>query len=383
MTGTVHRWTGRETKQLREALRMTQRQFAEHLGVSDRAVAKWEAGGAEYVPRPETQALLDTALARASAEEHERFHNRTAYVGRRLGNVRATASGAIRVDSHKFMPVFVGHYLAERLMQRIGLNTGPAVLDTGFAPVDHPDAEQCSLYVHPCGVALFHVVESRSTETISELAQWRYRTYLTDPAWAAHELTRLLGTNGAASLRPEYVFSAYWLHDAPWDESQYDTALQLIATPSPLVDRSDPDNVRSLGPGAEETLLSSGFVHPEVTSIGVHGIAAGFVGWSGISYHPLAPERALTVEELVEAEVLAQLMWCYSAHIQRSVEEGRDPDVPDRYGWRFLRAAHSRLTAARPLETAQHRLMREAIVNTSGLSDILPAAQAALREDRR
>ena len=383
MTGTVHRWTGRETKQLREALRMTQRQFAEHLGVSDRAVAKWESGGADYVPRPETQALLDTALARASVEERERFHSRTVYPGRRLGNVSASESVAIRVDSHKFMPVFVGHYLAERLMKRIGLETGTAVLDTGFAPVDHPDAEQCSLYVHPCGVALFHIVQSRSTETISELAQWRYRTYLTDPSWAARQLAGLLGANETTGLKPGYVFSAYWLHEVPWGESQHNTALQLITTPSLLVDRSDPDNIRSLGPSAEEALLLSDFAHPDVASIGVQGIAAGFVGWSGISYHPLAPERALTVAELVEAEVLTQLMWCYSAHIQGSVENGRDPDVPDRYGWRFLRAAHSRLTSARPLETAQHCLMREAIVNTSGLSDILPAAQAALREDRR
>ncbi len=362
---------------------MTQRLFAEHLGVSDRAVAKWESGGTDYVPRPETQALLDTALARATDEERERFHGRAAPSRVRLGRVSTSGVGELHVDSHKFMPVFIGHYLAERLMKRIGLETAAGVLHAGLAPVDHPDADRCSLYVHPCGVVLFHVVQSRRPDTISDLAEWRYRTYVTDPSWAAQKLTELLDTNGTAGLRPEYVFSAYWLHEHPWDEPQYETALQLIATPSPLVDRSNPGNVKSLGPDAEEALLSSGFVHPEVARIGVHGIAAGFVGWSGISYHPLAPERALTVEELVEAEVLAQLVWCYAAHIQQSVENGRDPDVPERYGWRFLRAAHSRLTSARPLETAQHRLMREAIVKTSGLTEILPAAQAALREDRR
>ncbi|MFC7024793.1 helix-turn-helix domain-containing protein [Promicromonospora thailandica] len=383
MTGSVHRWTGRETKQLRQALRMTQRLFAEHLGVSDRVVAKWESGGTDYVPRPETQALLDTALARASDEQSGRFHSLTAPGGKRLGRVRDAAADAIRVDSHKFMPVFVGHYLAARLMKRVGLEAPEALLDTGFAPIDHPDADQCSLYVHPCGVALFHIVQPREPETLSELAEWRYRTYATDPPWAAQVLADLLGANGHTDLRPEYVLSAYWLHDCPWDDAQYETALQLMATPSPLVDRSDPNEVRVLGAETETTLLSSGFAHPAVTSIGVHGIAAGFVGWSGVSYHPLALERALTIDELVETEVLAQLIWCYSAHIQRSVETGRDPDVPDQYGWRFLRAAHSRLTSARPLETAQHRLMREAIVNTSGLTDILLGAQAALREDQR
>jgi formylglycine-generating enzyme required for sulfatase activity len=41
---------------------MSVRDFAARLGVSDRAVSKWEAGGEEYVPRPDSQAMLDTML---------------------------------------------------------------------------------------------------------------------------------------------------------------------------------------------------------------------------------------------------------------------------------------------------------------------------------
>ncbi|WP_018785312.1 DNA-binding transcriptional regulator [Micromonospora sp. CNB394] len=41
---TVQKWTGRETRMLRHALRMSIRDFAEHLGVSERTVSKWEAG---------------------------------------------------------------------------------------------------------------------------------------------------------------------------------------------------------------------------------------------------------------------------------------------------------------------------------------------------
>jgi hypothetical protein len=61
--------------------------------------------------------------------------------------------------------------------------------------------------------------------------------------------------------------------------------------------------------------------------------------------------------------------------------------IPDRrsfddrpYGWRFLRSAYFRLTTARPTETAQHRVMREAILATSELPDRLRAAQNALRD---
>jgi transcriptional regulator with XRE-family HTH domain len=70
---TVGQWSGRETRMLRLALRATVRDFAEDLGVSPRTVSKWEAGGAGHTPRPELQAALDTALARASDEQRARF----------------------------------------------------------------------------------------------------------------------------------------------------------------------------------------------------------------------------------------------------------------------------------------------------------------------
>ena len=70
---TLQKWTGREAHALRVAIRMSVRDFAAYLGVSDRAVSKWEAGGENTVPRPDSQAMLDTALERASAEAGGRF----------------------------------------------------------------------------------------------------------------------------------------------------------------------------------------------------------------------------------------------------------------------------------------------------------------------
>lgn len=70
---TVGTWTGRETRALREAKRMSLREFAAHLGVSDRTVSKWEAGGERIRLRPDSQAILDTALERASSDVRTRF----------------------------------------------------------------------------------------------------------------------------------------------------------------------------------------------------------------------------------------------------------------------------------------------------------------------
>ncbi|MFI5963075.1 helix-turn-helix domain-containing protein [Streptomyces asoensis] len=69
----VQQWTGREASALRAALRMSTRAFAEHLGVALRTVAKWESLGAETQPRPDTQAILDTALARGDSAAQARF----------------------------------------------------------------------------------------------------------------------------------------------------------------------------------------------------------------------------------------------------------------------------------------------------------------------
>jgi hypothetical protein len=77
---------------------------------------------------------------------------------------------------------------------------------------------------------------------------------------------------------------------------------------------------------------------------------------------------------------VAIFVWCFTRQIQQMIEDGQDPSMPEQYGWRFLRAAYSRLTTARAQEAAQHVLMREAIMKTSGLAERLRAAQDALRE---
>ncbi|MCA1606326.1 MAG: helix-turn-helix domain-containing protein, partial [Acidobacteria bacterium] len=70
---TVQRWTGIEVRALREAQRMSIREFAAHLGVSERMISKWEAGRESIRPRPVNQAALDTSLARCDPDTQARF----------------------------------------------------------------------------------------------------------------------------------------------------------------------------------------------------------------------------------------------------------------------------------------------------------------------
>jgi hypothetical protein len=92
----VYEWTGRHTRALRLALRMSVRAFAEYLGVAARTVTKWEHLGGLTRPRPDMQAALDTALGRCDDGARRRFeHN--------LGDVRSLPGmsvGAVATTAH-------------------------------------------------------------------------------------------------------------------------------------------------------------------------------------------------------------------------------------------------------------------------------------------
>ncbi|MCZ4102555.1 helix-turn-helix domain-containing protein [Streptomyces sp. H39-C1] len=92
---TVQHWSGQEAHALRLALRMSVRAFAEHLGVAVRTVSKWDKLAAATEPRPDTQAILDTALARADAAAHLRFETLLSETGRPAlsPGLRVTSSG--------------------------------------------------------------------------------------------------------------------------------------------------------------------------------------------------------------------------------------------------------------------------------------------------
>lgn len=69
----VGRWTGRETRALREALRMNVRMFAERLQVRPSTVSGWEHQSTPAPPSLANQAVLDDALKQADPDVRARF----------------------------------------------------------------------------------------------------------------------------------------------------------------------------------------------------------------------------------------------------------------------------------------------------------------------
>ncbi|WJV51769.1 XRE family transcriptional regulator [Streptomyces flavofungini] len=376
-------WTGEEALLLRSVKRESVREFAGRLGIDPRTVTYWKKRPGR-VCRAGTQQILDAALAQCTAEEQEAFRVRLATLRGEsaLGDLAAARPGPCSVVSHKFLPVHVGERLAPLYAAGVPQSAGPGGLERRVLPGGHRTAHASAVHVYTCGIAVVHLEEHRRVESMTELAVWRYRSYLKDRSWAGKRLRELLVEHSVAvavDASPEYVLSAYELREHSWAGPGLETALQLLTTPSVLVNRQDPENVSPLGSGVEDAKFAEGWKHPEAISFG-GGVSQGVAGWSGVSYHPQQDERALTMSEIVDLELDAQALWALSSHILHMVEDGRDPVMPDGYGWRYLRGAYSRLTAARPTETAQHRVMREAILATSELPDRLRAAQDALRD---
>lgn len=278
------------------------------------------------------------------------------------------------VRSHKFVPAFVGAAGAALIRDSAGCVPAKDQWYTCHsAPVEHPEGE-CTLYVWPCGVVVFHLVETMQLSTIAALAFWRKVSYGDNIRWAYDYLSRFLPSLDETAL---YVFGAHWLTEPAWPAELVEPALRIMATPSVLLRRERPMDDEHLAHAEliEQSLLSEAYDHGGIESFGVRGISSGYASWSGVVYHPIAAERSLVESELVACELAVQSMWAFTDSITRQVEQGSDPEVPPEHGWRYLRGVRSRLTTSRPRETGQHQAMRRAILQTS---DLMPALEQAI-----
>jgi hypothetical protein len=374
------RWTGQRARLLQETLGLSIREFARKLGVDPRTVTKWRKHGDGLTCNDEMQEVLTRTLELASEEQREAF---LSWLASQSVNT-APGSGPFVVVSHKFIPAYVGPRLRAVFEQALPHPEGPGGLEQRIVPLVHPAGGSATAHLLACGVSVVHLAEELTLGSITELALWRYRTYPADRAWAGAGLNALLEATAPGQPKaedPPYVLSVYELRGQSWPPSALPTALHLLTTPSVLVNRQNPEAVEPIGPHVETEKFASAWTHPDVLPF--HGGSSpGLAGWSGVTYHPQPDEHALTMREILALEVDVQGLWALSSRVLDSIEDGKDPVMPEEYGWRYLRGAYSRLRASRPAETAQHRAMREAVLSTSDLPDRLRDAQEALRDSR-
>ena len=143
---TVQRWSGVEVRALRDAMRMSIREFAAHLGVSERMISKWEAGRENIRPRPVNQAALDTCLARTDPDSQARFAHLT---GNSLVPVNEADQPAATIGGD-----LIHHPVDGRLMTKVdgsvflsGPSNSPIWLPTYYIDVYPVTNAEYSLFV--------------------------------------------------------------------------------------------------------------------------------------------------------------------------------------------------------------------------------------------
>lgn len=291
-----------------------------------------------------------------------------------VSTVTPVAVDRLGLRSHKFIATHIGESAAQGLAE----NTHTDEDGHSVISVQHSSGD-CDLHVWPHGVAIFHLAEDLELPNIAHLAVWRYRSYEQNLDWAT---TRLRELTGDHTITAAYVLSLYWLDRPTWAGRLLDTAVRILCAPRVLVDRdkAGSDDCLAAAEQAERELLAEGFDPNGMRSFSIAGVSVGYASWSGVAYHPIDPARCLAEKDLVAYELRMQSIWAYCDHINSQVEQGSDPIVGDGHGWRFLRGARSRLANPRSQETGQHRSMREAVLETSGLAGHLQQAIEALRE---
>lgn len=391
---------GRKLRGLREGSGYTQQELADLLGYSRPRVAGaergescsalfWQGcdkllntGGALESGYKEVEEIR-RAEARRAAEAERIQRAAKAVNNRQSGDIAEAKLAGFATRSHKFIAAFIGAQAAEQVSTSSNAKTPdtPQWIPCQSAPFAHSSG-QCDLHVWPFGVAVFHLVEDLAMPNIANLAFWRMRSYSENMAWATTNLRQLTGIDDVSA---SYVLSAYWVTDPEWPEGKLDDALRTICTPRILLQREARllESEREQAEQAERRVLLNGHDGSGIEPFGLSGVSVGYASWSGVVYHPLSPDQALAEDDLVVCELATQSIWAYCEYINRQIEIGLDPVVPEAHGWRFLRGAKSRIVNPRPQETGQHRSMRDAIVKTSGLLDHLDQAIDILRQSQR
>lgn len=268
----------------------------------------------------------------------------------------------IEVTAHLFFPLLV-HPIPE------ASETYPGALD--FVPrlgrlrsqLDH-----ISLHCFPFGVVVLHEAHRLTTDGLLDIAQWRrVQISRSSDAVMAHLVAR--GVDARSMDHEPYCFTAFVVHALPWnDDHARARATHLLAMPAVLLAGEAADDPRE----HVDNLIDSPLPVGDVVDFSLTGTHFGAASWAAVSMLPVASALELD-HALVEFEVQLQAFWCYASNVEAtgSVKQTN-------YGPRFLEEVLGKLQCPWPNEHTAVRRLREAILQTSRIRDLVESATAAV-----
>ncbi|MEU1549088.1 hypothetical protein [Nocardia sp. NPDC005745] len=127
----IYRWTGVESRALREAMLLSVEKFAAKMGISSRSVTNWELQGVSAHMRPSSRELLDTALAEASPEVVARFERVLAEIGSQRDEPEGGSPVTVTLTNDtpgRLVPIASGAGDADQVWVRARTAAGEVVL---------------------------------------------------------------------------------------------------------------------------------------------------------------------------------------------------------------------------------------------------------------
>lgn len=274
----------------------------------------------------------------------------------------------IEVTAHLFFPLFVDHAPQPLIVhepQRYDF-----VPRLGFTPCA---AETTSVHCFPFQVVVLHEKHDLAMENLSAVATWRLEQIERCGSAALNELTHL-GFETAALDHEPYCFSVFVVRKLPWrDELSRIRAIELLAMPGILLMKDESETAED----KTSSLLYSTAPIGDVRDFSLTGYHIGFASWAAVALAPESPDDD-TLEALLAFELQLQALWCYASNV-----EARGKFASPDYDARFLQQVLRKLGRPWPTEHTSERRLREALVQTSRIGELVSSAIDAATTQRK
>jgi transcriptional regulator with XRE-family HTH domain len=225
-----------------------------------------------------------------------------------------------------------------------------------------------TLHSFPFGVVVLHEVHELSVSSLATVASWREEVLQRCPT-AVLEFFEQIGVKPEVKDHQPYCFTAFVFHAVPWEEHEdRQRATQLIAMPKILLANPDPE-------AWTEQLLHSVRPVEDVIDHSLVGSHIGGASWASVSL--MLDGNTIDLElSLIDFEAQLQAFWCYASNTA-----AREDFVASGYDALFMRRALARLLRPLPTESTAFRRLREAILTTSRIENLVSCALEATQQE--
>ncbi len=287
-----------------------------------------------------------------------------------------TEDGQLEVESHKFVPMFVGRELFVSVIE--------IEERSNWALYKKFHTDHGTLYVLPYGVGVWHLNDSLKFDSVTDLALWRRRTYqeiksgkhiVCEHARTLTQDKRSLVSESFQGLvaQADYVLSVFVLKKPKWHlAEQITSALKMLCCPTPLQSEDIEDLTKEEALAIETDLLEKGFQNPDIKEFGLPPNDIGYASWAGVSYHQATIKHGNLVKLIVDLEIAIQAAWYFASCIKNiclNSEDNIKEKLDDEIG--FLIRHVGKIKSIGSTEPMSVRTMHEAILTTSRLEKLV------------